>query len=114
MLPPLRGDVWRVDLEPIRGHEQGGKRPALILSSNIINRGPTGLVTVVPITTRDRPIRAFLRIEPPEGGLKQVSFIICNQVRTISRDRLDRRFGSASAATLAEVERRVRFLLEFR
>jgi mRNA interferase MazF len=111
---PSRGEVWRVDLEPVRGHEQGRVRPALIVSNDVLNHGPSGLVTIVPITTKPRPIRAFLRIDPPEGGLTQISFIICDQVRTISSTRLGKHFGAVSPAILAEVERRLRFLLELR
>ncbi len=109
---PSRGEVWRVDLEPVRGHEQGRVRPALVISNDVFNHGPVGLVTIVPITTKSRPIRTFLRIDPPEGGLPQVSFIICDQVRTISKERLLKPFGAVSDPILAEVEQRLRFLLE--
>ena len=114
ILLPSRGEIWRVNLEPVLGHEQGRVRPALILSNNIFNHGNVGLVTIVPITTKERPIRAFLRIDPSEGGLSQLSFIICDRIRTISRERLGKRFGAVSPQTLAEVERRVKFLLALR
>jgi len=112
--PPSRGEVWQVNLEPVRGHEQGRVRPALIVSNDIFNHGAVGLVTVVPITTKERPIRAFLRVDPPEGGLPHTSFIICDQVRTISKERLGKRFGGVSRQVLAEVERRLKFLLAMR
>jgi mRNA interferase MazF len=111
---PSRGEIWRVNLEPVRGHEQGRVRPALIVSNDVFNHGSVGLVTVVPLTSKGRPIRSFLRVEPPEGGLSQVSFIICDQVRTISAERLGKRLGSISPRTLAEVERRLKFLLAMR
>ena len=107
-----RGEIWRVDLKPIRGHEQGRVRPALIISNDILNRGPAGLVTVVPLTTKPRPIRSFLEIHPPDGGLQKTSYIICDQVRTISTERLGKRFGAISKAMLAEVERRLKFLMD--
>src|SRR5207302_5847205 len=72
---PSRGEIWRVDFEPVRGHEQGRVRPALIVSSDIYNHGPAGLVTVVPMTTKGRPIRSFLRVDPPEGGLQKTRFL---------------------------------------
>ena len=62
MAAPSRGEVWRVDLEPVRGHEQGRLRPALVVSNDILNHGPAELVTVVPITARGRPLRSFLRV----------------------------------------------------
>jgi mRNA interferase MazF len=114
MATPSRGEIWRVDLDPVRGHEQGRVRPALVVSNDILNHGRSELVTVVPITTKGRPIRSFLRIDPPEGGITKTSFIICDQIRTISSDRLIRRFGVVSGKTLAEVDQRLRFLLDLR
>ena len=110
---PSRGDVWRADLEPVRGHEQGRVRPVLVISNNVLNHGHSSLVTIVPMTTKGRPIRSFLRVDPPQGGVSKTSFIICDQVRTISLDRLSRRFGAVSPAILAEVELRLKFLLGF-
>ncbi|OYV95604.1 MAG: growth inhibitor PemK, partial [Planctomycetia bacterium 21-64-5] len=49
---PVRGEVWTVNLDPVRGHEQAGTRPALIVSVNRFNHGPAGLVVVLPITSR--------------------------------------------------------------
>jgi mRNA interferase MazF len=114
MAAPGRGEVWRVELDPVRGHEQGGSRPALVISNDIFNQSAADLVVVVPITTKGRPIRSFLQIDPPEGGLKQVSFIICDQVRTVARSRLTRCYGRISASALAEVELRIKFLLDLR
>jgi len=114
MVPAARGEVWRVDLEPVGGHEQGRVRPALIVSASILNRGASGLVTVVPITSKGRPVRSFLRIDPPEGGISKTSFLICDQIRTISTDRLLRRLGAARPLTMAQVEERLKFLLDLR
>jgi mRNA interferase MazF len=86
----------------------------LVVSTDIFNRGATDLVTIVPITSRARPIRTFLRVDPPEGGLSQVSYLICDQVRTIAKERLGKRLGVISAATIGEVERRLKFLLDLR
>jgi mRNA interferase MazF len=111
MATPTRGEVWRADLEPVKGHEQGRVRPALVVSNDIVNSGPAGLVTVVPLTTKDRRLRSYLRIDPPEAGLKQTSFAICDQVRTISTERLGKRYGSVAFGTMDAVEERLRFLL---
>jgi len=107
-----RGEIWMVDLDPTRGHEQSGKRPALIVSASLFNQGPAGLVIVLPLTTRDKHIPAHIRIAPPEGGLPAVSFIKCEDIRSVSTDRLTRRWGVVSEATLAQVEDAMRILLE--
>lgn len=110
---PRRGEVWRVDFEPVKGHEQGRTRPALIISNNILNQSSGEMVTVVPITTKARKLRSYLPVDPPEGGLPQTSFIICDQVRSISTGRLSRRYGKVSRDVLNEVVRRLKFLLDF-
>ena len=51
---PVRGEVWDVDLNPVIGHEQGGKRPALVVSADGFNKTQAGLVIVVPITIKRR------------------------------------------------------------
>ena len=108
---PSRGEIWRVDFDPVMGHEQGATRPALIVSADELNHGASGLVTVIPVTTKGRLLRSYLQIVPPEGGLTQTSFIICDQVRTISSQRLGKCYGSVSAETLEQVFMRLRFLL---
>lgn len=108
---PSRGDIWMLDLDPTRGHEQAGKRPGLIVSADPLNHGPAGLVIVVPITTRDRAIPFHVRIEADEGGLRQVSFAKCEDVRSVSADRLMRRMGRVAPDTIGRVEEGLRILL---
>jgi mRNA interferase MazF len=105
---PLRAEVWRVDFEPVRGHEQGRTRPALIISNDVMNGSAAGLVTVVPLTTKSRPIRSFLKIDPPQGGLPQTSYIICDQVRTIARRGTERLSPLADADSRPALEARPR------
>jgi mRNA interferase MazF len=112
MADPLRGEVWNVDLNPTRGREQRGSRPALVVSTDRFNRGPAELVVVVPITGTERGIPLHVRFDPPEGGLKKRSFAKCEDVRSVSKERLTRRWGVVSRATLSAVEDRLRILLE--
>ena len=112
MSGPARGEVWSVDLDPARGHEQAGTRPALVISVDEFNGGPADLVVLLPITTREKGIPFHVRVDPPEGGLKAVSFIKCEDVRSISKERLARRLGRVLPRTIAEVEFRLRVLLK--
>ena len=111
MTSPARGEIWTANLSPTQGHEQSGSRPVLIFSDDIYNQGPSDLVVVIPITSTLRNIPIHVEIQPPEGGLRQPSRILCDQIRCIARQRLGTCWGSISAATLAEVETRVRILL---
>lgn len=110
-LVPLRGEVWMAEFDPVRGHEQAGRRPALIVSVDDFNRGPADLAVVLPITSKRKNIASHVAVVPPEGGLTRPSFIKCEDVRSISTERLSARLGRVSAATLVEVENWLRILL---
>jgi mRNA interferase MazF len=115
MADPSRGEIWLVDLGTGRGHEQAGRRPVLVVSDDGFNVGLAGLVMTVPLTSKtakSQHIPAHILVDPPEGGLKTPSVLLCDQLRTISRDRLGTvAWGVVSAATMAEVERVLRVLL---
>jgi mRNA interferase MazF len=112
---PRRGEIWVADLGIGEGHEQFGRRPVLGVSDDAFNRGLAGLVMVVPLTSKvakSASIAAHVPVSPPEGGLRTPSVILCDQLRTISKDRLgNARWGTVSAATLAKVEGILRILL---
>lgn len=110
-LTPVRGDVWLLNLNPTRGHEQAGTRPALIVSVDLFNQGAAGLVVVLPITSKAKGIPFHVEIAPPEGGLTQTSYVKCEDIRSVAKERLIQRFGEVSAHTLAEIEDRLRILL---
>ena len=111
MADPRRGDIWLGSLDPTVGNEQAGKRPLLIVSDDRFNAGRSGLVIVMPITKHFKNIPFHVALNPPEGGLKVPSFIECEDVRSISRERLQFHLGSVYAETLAAVEDRLRLLL---
>ncbi|MDY7000479.1 MAG: type II toxin-antitoxin system PemK/MazF family toxin [Thermodesulfobacteriota bacterium] len=113
MIPlPDRGDVWLVDLNPVRGHEQAGTRPALVISVDLFNHGPAGLVVVLPITSKDKDVPFHIAIAPPQGGLSMRSFVKCEDIRSISKDRLVKRIGSVPRKTLLAAHDRLRILLD--
>ncbi|MBN2216022.1 MAG: type II toxin-antitoxin system PemK/MazF family toxin [Pirellulales bacterium] len=112
MPSPLRGEIWMIDLDPTRGHEQAGRRPALIVSADIFNAGPAGLVIVLPLTSKSKGVRSHVAVEPPEGGLRQSSFIKCEDMRSVAIERLGKRLGAVSPSTLDAVAMRLRVLME--
>ena len=103
--------MWLVDLNPIVGHEQAGKRPALLLSVDAFNASKADLVTVLPITSKERLLPSRVAVTPPEGGLTQESWIICEQPRTVSKRRLTKQLGQVTPATMTAVSDVVRMLL---
>ena len=111
MTRPSRGEVWLVDLEPVRGHEQAGRRPCLVVSVDPFNRGPALLHIVLPVTSKPKGIASHVEVRPPEGGLTRTSFIKCEDIRSVAAERFSKRLGAVSAATMEWVEDGLRILL---
>jgi mRNA interferase MazF len=112
MADPRRGEIWYVDFDPTRGHEQSGRRPALVVSTDGFNTSAAELVVVLPLTTKQKGIPWHVAINPPEGGVKRASFAKCEDVRSIAKERFDRRLGKVSMKTLNDVKQRLRILFE--
>jgi len=91
---PARGEVWLADLAPTRGREQSGRRPVLVLSIDHFNQGPAGLIVVLPMTATIPLTRWHVLVNPPEGGLRQPTDIMCENVRAISGDAVCREMGA--------------------
>lgn len=108
---PARGEIWLADLNPVRGREQAGMRPCLVISVDPFNQSPAGLAIVIPMTTHARKIRTHVPITPPEGGVREVSFVKCEDVRSVSTERLVTRWGLVLPPTLAAIEDRLRILM---
>lgn len=112
MPKPVRGEIWMIDLDPTRGHEQAGNRPGLVVSADAFNAGAAGLVIILPLTTKHKGVRSHVPVAPPEGGLRQPSFIKCEDVRSVAIERLSRRLGSVTPTTMEAVELRLRILMD--
>lgn len=108
-----RGEIWSAQFDPVVGHEQGRERPALIVSADWVNGSTAGLVTVLPVTSKSKRMPpSRVRVAPPEGGLRRESWVICEQVRTLSKQRFSSRLGVVSAATMRAVADNLRLLLD--
>jgi len=109
---PSRGDIIMVGLDPTIGHEQGGERPALVVSADAFNRSRANLVIVAPVTGTDRGIPAHVRVSAPEGGLTKTSVVMTDQIRCISRRRIVRRLGTVSSSIMARIDERLKLILD--
>lgn len=112
MNTPSRGEVWTVNLNPVRGHEQAGYRPGLVVSVDTFNHGPAGLIVIIPITTKEKGIPFHVTINPPEGGVSKKSFVKCEDIRSVSTERLSKCLGTVSPGTLKAIEDRLKILLD--
>ncbi len=109
--PIRRGDIFTVDLEPVRGSEQGKVRPALVIQNDVGNQySPT--VIVAAITTGSHTqFDVNVLIKAPEGGLTNDSLILLNQIRTVDKARLGRHWGRVSAQTMEQVDEAIKISL---
>jgi mRNA interferase MazF len=109
---PHRGEVWLVDFgEPV-GREQSGRRPAVVVSADPLNASRAGVVIVVPTTTTPRGLPSHIEIEPGSSGLDDPSYAKCEDVKSVSEQRLIARLGSVSDAVTFDISRALRFLLD--
>src|SRR5918999_587052 len=104
---PSRGEIWLVDLNPTQGHDQAGVRPGFVVSTDLFNQGPAGLAVVLPLTTRSRGVPLHIPVTPPEGNVRQPSFIKCEDIRSVSTERLIERWGVVYPDTMAAVAYRL-------
>ena len=108
----LRGEIWLAELSPVRGSEQAGTRPVLVMQTNAINRFTT-TVLVIPFTTnlRRASLPSCIQVSAGEGGLSSESVALCHQLRVLDKTRLTKRLGEVGAATLEKIETCVLFTL---
>jgi mRNA interferase MazF len=98
----LRGDIWWAELDPVRGREQAGTRPVLILSHDVFNER-SGTVIAVAITSQQPSAGYPLTYYLPEGTLAKPSWVKISQIRTLSVQRLINRAGMIEAEDLADI-----------
>jgi mRNA interferase MazF len=119
-----RSEIYWVEFDPVKGNEQGGLRPALIVQQDIGNQYSS--ITVVVAITRTLPPRPYpfvVVVEPEESGLPARSAINCSQIATVQKDEPGSRLrpwpgehevrpiGQLSARKMAEVDQALRYNL---
>ena len=98
----LRGDIRWADLNPVRGHEQAGLRPVLILSQDIFNER-SGTVIAVALTSQPQKAGFPLTLELKTGSLPKQSWVKISQIRTLSVERLGKIIGRVSPEEIEQV-----------
>jgi mRNA interferase MazF len=91
-------DIWRANLDPVIGSEQGKSRPVLIVSENDIN-SLLNIVNIIPLTSRKEGRIIYpneVLIPNSRYGLEKESIALCHQIRTIDKKRLSKHYGHLS------------------
>ena len=97
---PKQGDIIAITFDPQPGHEQKGRRPALVVSKDLFNSS-TGLAIVCPLTNTER---GFPFHAPVPGNSSLTGFIMVEQIKSVDfRTRRAKRIKRASDELLANV-----------
>jgi mRNA interferase MazF len=123
-MPVKRGEIYWVEFDPVKGSEQGGLRPALVVQNDVGNRySSTTVVVAITRTLPPRPYPFIVTVEPGESSLPEPSVVNCAQIATIQQagpaSRLRptrgesevRPIGQLSAAKMAQVDEALKFNL---
>ncbi|MCX6471029.1 MAG: type II toxin-antitoxin system PemK/MazF family toxin [Corynebacteriales bacterium] len=99
-----RGMVVWAELDPVRGREQAGRRPALVIASDLYLEQADTLAIIVPVTTTDRGWPNHISLSGPDLALSHAAFAMTEQPRVVSRERLFDPAGTVDAATMRAVD----------
>lgn len=99
---PKRGELYYVDLDPVVGREQAGRRPFLVVSIGAMNQARVQMAIGLPVTSTPRDNDLHVRLEPGPSGLDRVSYAMPEMVRSISILRFHRRIGRVPTDALED------------
>lgn len=110
----MRGEIYFVDLSPVQGREQAGRRPVLVISRDEINQQP--LVVTVVIGTKGENLRrdfpTNVRVPADVSGLPMETVFLCFQVRSLDQTRFSlRRAGELPPEWMEKIDAAVRYSL---
>jgi mRNA interferase MazF len=106
-----RGDIWTVNSEPAVGSEQGKARPALIIQNDIGNHYSPVLIVAALTSGKTARYDVQVKIKAPEGGLRNNSLVLLNQIRTIDKRRVGQFWGRLSPQTMLRVDEAIKISL---
>lgn len=106
-----RGDVWLVSMDERLAEVTTRARLVTIVSTNTFNNGPADLVVVLPMTTRDYQIPCHVAVPASESGSNKSSWVLCERIQCVERERLIKRIGKVSNATLKTIDDNLATLL---
>jgi mRNA interferase MazF len=92
-----RGEIYLADLDPVRGHEQAGTRPVLIIQNDIGNQySSTTIVAAITSRISKKRLPTHVEVSTQESGLPKDSVVLLEQIRTLDKERLIRKMGVIS------------------
>jgi len=108
-----QGEIWDLYLDPVSGSEQGGRRPAVIVSGNLLNKY-LQVVIVCPLTTKIKNYKGNLILEANKtNGLEKKSEVLTFHIRSVSKDRFDKKIGSINTEQVNFIKRTLDDILKY-
>ena len=106
-------EIWYADLNPVKGNEQNGLRPVVIISGNVLNTY-TSIVIACPLTTKIKNYKGNIVLMPGMvNGLVKPSEVLVFHVRSISKERLVRKIGEITSFQLADIKKGLDDILKY-
>ena len=108
-----QGDIWHANLDPIKGQEQAGIRPVVIVSGNLLNTY-LNIVICCPLTTKIKNYKGNVVLQPTsKNKLKQTSEILTFHIRSISKERLTKKIGEINTSELEQIKKTINEILDY-
>lgn len=98
----LRGDIFWADLDPVRGHEQGGERPVVVISQDVFN-ARSGTVIAMALTSQEQRAGFPLTLEITSAKLPKRSWVKISHIRTLSVQRIGKRLSRLAPEELDQL-----------
>jgi len=123
-MPVRRGEIYWVEFDPVKGSEQGGLRPALVVQNDTGNvHSPTTVMVAITRTLPPQPYPFVVVVEPEQSGLPERSAVNCAQIATVQQigpacrlrpprgETQVRPLGRLDASTMVEVDKALKYNL---
>jgi len=93
------------DLSPVRGHKQGGTRPVLVIQNDVGNEYSSAPIVTAITSQMKKRMPIHVEIATDESGLSKDSIVLLEQIRTLDKERLERKIGRLDQEKMSEVDR---------
>jgi mRNA interferase MazF len=108
-----QAEIWNVNLNPVKGSEQAGFRPVVILSGNLANEFLRTII-VCPLTTKVKKYKGNPVLEPDiKNGLKEKSEVLVFHIRSISKDRFVNKLGEVNPECMEQMKKTLGDILKY-
>ena len=108
-----QGEIWYANLNPIKGQEQSGMRPVVVISGNLLNTH-LNIVICCPLTTKIKNYKGNVVLQPSaKNKLKQASEILTFHIRSISKERLTKKVGEITADDIRKIKQTLNEIMDY-